>query len=117
MSELFGVEVNTINYHLKEVFGSGELSAEATIRKIRIVQTEGNREVSRQVECYNLDAFLKFNEYDILTHAGSVSHEVAKELAEQHYERFRVNQDRSFESDFDEEIRRVEGREKPNVDK
>jgi hypothetical protein len=304
MAELFGVEVSTINYHLKEVFGSGELSEEATIRKIRIVQTEGNREVTRDIEYYNLDAiisvgyrvnsrqatqfrmwatqtlrefivkgfvldderlklnrrfgkdyfdeliqrireiraserrfyqkitdiyeqcsidydktaeitktffatvqnklhfaitgqtaaeiiasradatkpsmgltswknspkgkilktdvataknyliehevkeldriveqyllyaesqaarqiamrmadwvvrldaFLKFNEFDILTNAGSVSHEVAKELAEKHYEAFRVNQDRSFESDFDEEVKRIEGREKPDI--
>lgn len=37
MAELFGVEVNTINYHLKEIFQSKELDEEATIRKIRIV--------------------------------------------------------------------------------
>lgn len=43
MSELFGVEVNTINYHLKEIFKSGKLRGEATIRKNRIVQIEGNR--------------------------------------------------------------------------
>jgi hypothetical protein len=58
MAELFGVEINTINYHLKEVFGSGELSESATIRKIRIVQKEGNRNVSREVEFYNLDAII-----------------------------------------------------------
>jgi len=48
-----------------------------------------------------LDAFLKFNEYDVLKNAGKVSHEVAKELAEQQYESFRIEQDRSFESDFE----------------
>jgi hypothetical protein len=48
-----------------------------------------------------LDAFLKFNEYDVLKNAGKVSHEVAKELAEQQYESFRTVQDRSFESDFE----------------
>ena len=58
MAELFGVEVNTINYHLKEVFQSGELDEKPTIRKFRIVQTEGNREVSREVEHYNLDAII-----------------------------------------------------------
>ena len=58
MAELFGVEVNTINYHLKEVFSSGELQADATIRKIRIVQSEGNRQVSREIEHYNLDAII-----------------------------------------------------------
>ena len=60
-----------------------------------------------------LDAFLKFNEYEILTNAGSVSHEIARELAEKHYETFRVNQDRSFESDFDKEVARITGREGP----
>jgi hypothetical protein len=58
LSELFDVEVPTINYHLKEIFRSGELEPDATIRKIRIVQTEGNREVSREVEFYNLDAII-----------------------------------------------------------
>jgi hypothetical protein len=55
---LFGVEVQTINYHLKEIFKSGELEEVATIRKIRIVQTEGNREVAREVDFYNLDAII-----------------------------------------------------------
>lgn len=58
MAELFNVEVPTINYHLKEIFKSGELGEEATIRKFRIVQIEGSREVSREVEFYNLDAII-----------------------------------------------------------
>jgi hypothetical protein len=58
MSDLFGVEVHTINYHLKEIFTSGELPEAATIRKIRIVQTEGARQVSREVDFYNLDAII-----------------------------------------------------------
>jgi hypothetical protein len=43
MAELFGVEVNTINYHLKEIYKSQELNELATIRKVRIVQREGSR--------------------------------------------------------------------------
>ena len=58
MAELFNVEVNTINYHLKEIFKSGEIAEEATIRKFRIVQTEGARNVSRELEFYNLDAII-----------------------------------------------------------
>jgi hypothetical protein len=54
-----------------------------------------------------LDAFLQFNEYDILNHAGKVSHEVAKTLAEQEYAEFRVKQDQAFESDFEREIKRL----------
>jgi len=55
---LFEVEVNTINYHLKEIFKSGELQQSATIRNFRIVQTEGKREVNRDVEFYNLDVII-----------------------------------------------------------
>lgn len=58
MAELFGVEVHTVNYHLKEIFKSGELPEDATIRKIRIVQEEGIRDVGRDVDFYNLDAII-----------------------------------------------------------
>lgn len=58
LAVLFGVEVNTINYHLKEIFKSGELIEDSTIRKIRIVQQEGNRSVERNVDFYNLDAII-----------------------------------------------------------
>lgn len=58
MAELFGVEVNTINYHLKEIYSSGELSVDSTIRKIRIVQQEGARQVRREQIFYNLDAII-----------------------------------------------------------
>jgi hypothetical protein len=58
MAALFNVEVNTINYHLKEIFNSGELKESSTIQKFRIVQQEGKREVSREVEFYNLDAII-----------------------------------------------------------
>ncbi len=59
-----------------------------------------------------LDAFLQFNEYDILNNAGRVSHEIAKTLAEQEYEKFRVEQDISFESDFDREVKKLQRRKR-----
>lgn len=58
LAELFDVDVRTISEHLKNIFESGELEREATIRKNRIVQTEGTREVSREVDFYNLDAII-----------------------------------------------------------
>ena len=58
MSQLFNVEVNTINYHLKEIFDSNELKQERTIRKIRTVQKEGTRSVSRELTFYSLDAII-----------------------------------------------------------
>jgi hypothetical protein len=259
MSELFGVEVNTINYHLKEIFKSGELQEVSTIRKIRIVQKEGIRNIPRNIDFYNLDAiigvgyrvnsfqatqfriwatktlkefiikgfvldderlkqgkrfgkdyfdellerireiraserrfyqkitdiyqqgsidydkdaeitqtffktvqnklhwaitkqtapqivaseikelervvsmyldyaenqasrqipmkmadwvhkldgFLQFNDYYILKNAGTISHEVAKRLAEQEYEKYRISQDQLYESDFDKEVKKI----------
>ena len=58
ISTLFEVEVNTINYHIKEIYKSGELQETATIRNFRIVQTEGKRQVSRGIEFYNLDVII-----------------------------------------------------------
>jgi hypothetical protein len=58
MADLFGVESHTINYHLKEIFLSGELAEEPTTRKIRVVQKEGEREVARDVIFFNLDAII-----------------------------------------------------------
>ena len=57
-----------------------------------------------------LDAFLQFNEYEVLANAGKVSAEVAKGLAEEQYEKFRVRQDREFESDFEAEVKRIESK-------
>ncbi|HLG03199.1 MAG TPA: virulence RhuM family protein, partial [Bacteroidia bacterium] len=54
-----------------------------------------------------LDAFLQFNEYQILKDAGKIRHEVAVKLAENEYDKFRVIQDRSFESDFDKEVKKL----------
>lgn len=54
-----------------------------------------------------LDAFLKFNEYEVLQNAGTVSAEVAKQLAEQEFEKFRIIQDQQYKSDFDREIKRL----------
>lgn len=58
MADLFNVEVPTINYHLQEIFKSVELEENTTIRKIRIVQEEGNRSVTREINFYNLDAII-----------------------------------------------------------
>lgn len=56
-----------------------------------------------------LDAFLQFNEREVLTHPGKVSAAVAKRLAEEQYEQFRVKQDQAFESDFEREVKRIKG--------
>ena len=184
IAQLFGVEVNTINYHLKEIFKSGELQEDSVIRKIRITADDkkkyltnlynldsiiavGYRVNSFQATKFRiwatktlrefiikgfvldderlkqgkrfgkdyfdellerireiraserrfypmkmadwvkkLDGFLQFNEYDILKSAGKISHEVAKQLAEKEFEKFRITQDQLYESDFDQEVKR-----------
>jgi len=58
LATLYDVEVNTINYHIKKIFEDRELEPMATIRKFRIVQIEGNREVVRDLEHYNLQTII-----------------------------------------------------------
>ena len=54
-----------------------------------------------------LNAFLKFNEREILDHPGKVSQEMAKAFAETEFEKYRIVQDRLFESDFDRHIKKT----------
>jgi hypothetical protein len=58
ISELYQVGVGTVNHHLAGIYAEGELVREATIRHYRIVQREGDREVTRDVEHYSLPAIL-----------------------------------------------------------
>lgn len=58
MGELFGVAKSTISEHLANIYQSGELEKEATVRKIRTVQNEAGREVTRSLEFYNLDTII-----------------------------------------------------------
>lgn len=58
MAQLFGKDVRTISEHLGHIYEEGELDREATLRRFRIVQTEGSRQVAREVEHYALPAIL-----------------------------------------------------------
>ena len=98
MATLFDVGVNTINYHLKEVVESGEIQLEATLRKFRRVQQEGVREVTRDVDFYNLDAII------------SVGYRVNSIRATQ-FRQWATH--RLFESDFDRVIKEVDAKAKP----
>ena len=55
-----------------------------------------------------LDAFLQFNEYTILKDAGRVTTDIAKKLAEEQFDQFRVSQDRDYLSDFDDQVKQLE---------
>ena len=58
MANLFDVDVRTVNEHLINIYKTEELERDTTIRKFRIVQTEGTRQVSREIDHYNLDAVI-----------------------------------------------------------
>jgi hypothetical protein len=71
LAELYQVSVKTVNEHLINIYNEGELDREATIRKFRIVQREGARDVSRNIERYNLDAILAVG-YRVRSARGTV---------------------------------------------
>jgi len=58
MAALFEVQIPAINKHLSNIYEDGELEKESTISIMEIVQTEGNRKIKRELEFYNLDAFI-----------------------------------------------------------
>lgn len=70
MSELFQKDVRTINEHIKNIYSEKELPEESTIRKFRIVQIEGSREVSREIEFYNLEVIIAVG-YRVSSHRGT----------------------------------------------
>lgn len=58
MAQLYDVSLSTINEHIKKIYGDNELTETATIRKFRIVQMEGSRQVNRDVIHYNLQMII-----------------------------------------------------------
>jgi hypothetical protein len=70
MCELFDKDKRTISEHIQNVFKEGELSADPTVRKFRTVQIEGSREVTRQVDYYNLDVIISVG-YRVSSHRGT----------------------------------------------
>ncbi|UUX33279.1 virulence RhuM family protein [Fundicoccus culcitae] len=70
IAELYQKSVNTINEHIKNIYAESELQELATIRKSRIVQTEGKRDVEREVSFYNLEMILSIG-YRVRSHRGT----------------------------------------------
>ena len=58
MAALYDVDVRTINEHIQNIYADAELTEETTIRNFRIVQTEGSRQVNRQIKHYNLQMII-----------------------------------------------------------
>ncbi|MFH1895964.1 MAG: virulence RhuM family protein [bacterium] len=71
------------------------------------MQAARGRAMSMKDWVEKLNAFLRFSEYEILTDAGKISHEVAEALALNEYEKYRRWQDKNYISDFDKEVKRI----------
>ena len=113
IATLFDKGRSTITEHLKNIFASGELDPNSVCRKFRQTtqhgaiegktQTRAKRHIPMTMEDWakRIDAYLNSDERPLLQDAGSVSHEQAQTFAETEFEKYRVIQDRLFESDFD----------------
>ena len=78
------------------------------------LQAERQIIMKMKVWVQKLDSFLNFNQYEILSDTGKVSAEIAKQLAEGEYDKFRVEQDKTFESDFDKAVKKLKSKKKKN---
>lgn len=106
MGTLYDVETHTINYHLKKVFSDSELQEDSVIRNFRITAADGKRYNTKH---YKLPAIIAvgYTDREILQDAGKVTAEIAKAHAESEFEKYRIVQDRLFESDFDRMIKQL----------
>jgi len=77
-------------------------------------QAERNIPMTMKDWAEKLNAFLQFNEKDILSNAGKVTQAIAKSFAESEFEKYRIVQDKLFESDFDKAIKKLEVPQKKN---
>ncbi|WP_149032032.1 virulence RhuM family protein [Rummeliibacillus stabekisii] len=113
IAELFQKSVKTINEHIKNIYEEGELAEEPTIRKNRIVQIEGEREVEREVAFYNLEMILAVG-YRVRSHRGTQFRQWATERLNEYLVKGftmddqRLKEMRNLGSDyFDELLERI----------
>ena len=115
MSELFECSTDNVGLHLKNIYNDQELDIDSTTEKFSVVRKEGNRNVKRKLDFYNLDAiiavgyrinsirviqFIGWTTY-ILKEAEKISHEIACDKALTEFEKYRIKQDKLYKSDFD----------------
>jgi hypothetical protein len=119
LAELYQVSVPTINGHLRAAFQDGELSADRTIRKFRIVAREAAREVERLVDHYNLEVILHVG-YRVRSHRGAQFRRWATEQLKSYLEkgfllndeRFKGGQDSGYFEELLARIRDIRSSEK-----
>ena len=83
MAELFEKDSDTIGLHLKNIYNTGELEQKATTEKYTVVQKEGNRNVKRRIQFYNLDAIISVG-YRVNSKKGTEFRIWATKLIKQH---------------------------------
>ncbi|GHS94149.1 hypothetical protein FACS1894207_1860 [Bacteroidia bacterium] len=129
LAALYDVEVHTINYHIKKIFEDRELSEDSVIRNFRITATDNKEYNTNHYDlqmiiaigfkvnsgrAVQLDQILLANKYELLQNAGRISMEIARQHAETEFEKYRIEQDQLYESDFDrfllleESVKRIE---------
>ncbi len=113
LGDLFQKDVRTVNEHLQNIFDEDEIDPAATIRKFRIVQVEGKREVSRLVDHYNLDVILAVG-YRVRSPRGTQFRRWATERLREYLAKGfvlddeRLKEGRGFGADyFDELLERI----------
>lgn len=105
LGQLFDVDRSVITKHLKNVFQEGELDETTTCANFAQVADNG------RTYHYKLDAFLQFNDAEILHDKGKVTAAIAKAFAESEFEQYRVLQDELYQSDFDRLMAAAENKE------
>ncbi|RZN14748.1 MAG: hypothetical protein EF812_04660 [Methanosarcinales archaeon] len=110
MAELFQKTMPTINEHIKNIYKEGELEEIPTIRKFRIVQNEGSRQISREIDYYNLDMVISVG-YRVNSYRGvQLRIWATQRLREYIVKGFVMNDERlanGYTDYFDELIERV----------
>jgi hypothetical protein len=112
MADLFQKDKRTVSEHINNVFDEGEVRREATVRKFRTVQSEGGREVSRDLEYYNLDVIISVG-YRVKSQRGTQFRQWATQRLREYIikgftlDDSRLASGRTADSYFDELITRV----------
>ena len=105
--EIYDTTQPNISQHIEGIFKDGELDTEATNKKFLLVQTEGKRQVKREIGHYNLEQIAMLNR-TILAGPGKVSHTQAMKKAEKEFETYRAREIKQMESDFDRAVKAIE---------
>lgn len=111
MAELFQRDKSTVSRHIKNIFAERELKQEATVAKFATVQMEGNRQVTRDIEYYNLDVIISVG-YRVKSLRGTQFRIWASSILKEHMKKgFALDDERLKRlgggNDFDELLARI----------